>query len=537
MACQSLLDRESDMALAGGVTIEIPHGRGYLYREGEILSRDGHCRPFDAAASGTVFSSGAGVVVLRRLDDAIRDRDTIHAVILGSAVNNDGSRKIGYFAPSVEGQSDVITEAMAVADVSADTISYVEAHGTGTRVGDPIEIRALTQAFRGATELRNTCAIGSLKSNVGHLDAAAGVAGLIKCVQSLRHEEIPPSLHFESPNPLIDFSNSPFHVNAKLTEWKPRHGVPRRAGVTSLGIGGTNAHVVLEEAPPIERTEGTEKEHLLVLSAKSETALHQATLRLTDYLQQNPDVNLGDVAFTLQVGRTAFTHRRALVARNVESAVKTRADSDAVYSGAAPASSPAVVFMFPAGLAVFGDGARSLSEETQFRKHLDACAEYLRQILEVDLRDILFPTPEREKESSELLNQTWITQPALFSLEYALARWWIEAGVRPVAMVGHSVGEFVAACLAGVLSLEDALELIAVRGRLMQAMPAGSMVAVPVGIDEFKIFEPLSIAAINAPRQVVVSGPTDAVTAFEQDLDSRGVSAQRLRTSHAFHSQ
>lgn len=539
-ACQSLLSNECDLALAGGVTIEIPHGRGYLYREGEILSRDGHCRPFDASASGTVFSSGAGVVVLRRLEDAIEDRDTIQAVILGSAVNNDGSRKVGYFAPSVEGQADVIAEALGVANVPAESISYVETHGTGTKVGDPIEIEGLTQAFHNSRSAKNTCALGSLKSNAGHLDAASGVAGLIKCVLALKHGEIPPSLHFETPNPLIDFKTGPFYVNSKLSKWSVNAGVPRRAGVTSLGIGGTNAHVVLEEAPPVEPTGDTREEQLLVLSAKSAKALDQAASHLTNYLERNPGANLADVAFTLQAGRTAFTHRRAAVVRNVSDVSKALStqSGESVFSGSNAGNAPSIVFLFSGqGSQYWGMGRDLYRTQTVFRDNLDACAEYLRPILGVDLRDVLFSSPEHEKENAKLLNQTWITQPALFSVEYALAQWWMKAGIRPWAMVGHSVGEFVAACLAGVLSLEDALELITVRGRLMQQMPAGSMIAVPLGAEELKISEPLSIAAINAPKQCVVSGPTEAIEALETDLAGRGVVTQRLRTSHAFHSQ
>ena len=306
LACQSLLNQECDMALAGGVTIEFPHGRGYLYREGEILSRDGHCRAFDADSSGTVFSSGAGIVVLRRLDDALADRDTIHAVILGSAINNDGARKVGYLAPSVDGQSEVIAEALGVAGVAASDISYVETHGTGTKVGDPIEVKALTQAFRESTQGKGYCAIGSLKTNIGHLDTAAGVAGLIKTALALRHRQIPPSLHFRKPNPLIDFENSPFYVNTVLTEWKAERG-PRRAGVTSLGIGGTNAHVVLEEAPPVEEHAAPKKPYqLLVLSAKTASALEKASQNLGAHLQEHPELPLQDVACTLQLGRKAF---------------------------------------------------------------------------------------------------------------------------------------------------------------------------------------------------------------------------------------
>ena len=536
-ACQSLLDHECDMALAGGVTIEIPHGRGYLYREGEILSRDGHCRSFDASSGGTVFSSGAGVVVLRRLEDALEDRDTIHAVILGSAVNNDGGRKVGYLAPSVEGQSEVIAEALGVAGVAADTISYVETHGTGTTVGDPIEIKGLTQAFRETTSRKGYCAIGSLKSNVGHLDAAAGVAGLIKSVLALEHRQLPPSLHFRTPNPLIDFRNSPFYVNTSLADWKS-NGTPRRAGVTSLGIGGTNAHVVLEEAPESKPSVGTKAYQLVVLSAKSHAALERATSNLAHHLREHPDLRLADVAFTSQVGRKAFAHRRIVVARDRQEAEQglATADPERVLTGfAAPASS--IVFMFSGqGSQHVNMGLEIYQTESVYREALDLCAETLRSHIGLDLRDMLFPPKEQATLRSEQLNQTSITQPALFSLEYALAQWWMKCGVQPQAMVGHSIGEYVAACLAGVFSVEDALELTAERGRLMQQMPSGAMLAVPLAAEELSISEPLSIAAINGPQQCVVSGPIPAIEILEKDLASRDVLCRKLHTSHAFHS-
>jgi acyl transferase domain-containing protein/thioesterase domain-containing protein len=537
-ACQSLLHHECDMALAGGVTIEIPQGRGYVYREGEILSRDGHCRPFDASSSGTVFSSGAGVVVLRRLEDAIEDRNTIHAVILGSAVNNDGGRKVGYFAPSVEGQSEVIAEALGVAGVTADSISYVETHGTGTTVGDPIEIKGLAQAFRETTSAKGYCAIGSLKSNVGHLDAAAGIAGLIKCVLALKHRRLPPSLHFRTPNPLIDFRNSPFYVNTSLAEWKS-NATPRRAGVTSLGIGGTNAHAVLEEAADPKSSISTKLYQLVVLSAKSEAALERVTSNFANHLHEHPNLSLADVAFTSQAGRKAFAHRRIVVARNIPDAEQglVTPDPKRVFTGSAAPSPPSIVFMFSGqGSQYVNMGLEIYRTEAVYRETLDTCAERLRSHIGLDLRDILFPRKEEATARSEQLNQTWITQPALFSLEYALAQWWMKCGVQPQAMVGHSIGEYVAACLAGVLSVEDALELTAVRGSLMQQMPTGAMLAVPLAAEELPVSEPLSIAAANGPRQCVVSGPCPAIEKFEKDLANRDVLCHRLPTSHAFHS-
>ncbi|MGA3093739.1 MAG: type I polyketide synthase, partial [Terriglobales bacterium] len=539
LACQGLLNQECDLALAGGVTIEFPHGRGYLYRDGEILSRDGHCRAFDADASGTVFSSGAGIVVLRRLEDALADRDTIHAVILGSAINNDGARKVGYLAPSVDGQSEVIAEALGVAGLTARDISYVETHGTGTKVGDPIEVKALTQAFRQGTEAKGYCGIGSLKTNIGHLDAAAGVAGLIKTVLALGHRQIPPSLHFRKPNPLIDFENSPFYVNGALREWKAEGG-PRRAGVTSLGIGGTNAHVVLEEAPPAEKRAAAPKSYqLLTLSAKTPSALEQASQNLGAHLQAHPELPLPDAAFTLQMGRKAFVHRRTVVAATTEEATKLLAQPEAgrVCSGQAVGGQSGVVFMFSGQGSQYVNMGRELYEtEPVFRAQLDDCAERLLPEFGVDLRALFYPSERDRAAVAEKLSHTSITQPALFSIEYALAQWWMAHGITPSAMIGHSIGEYVAACLAGVFSLEDGLRLSAIRGRLMGEMPSGSMLAVAAAAETLSLPQELELGAINGPEQCVLSGPSDAIGRFAHELEKRSVSCRRLHTSHAFHS-
>jgi len=538
LASQSLLNHECDMALAGGVTIEIPHGHGYMYREGEILSRDGHCRSFDASSSGTVFSSGVGVVVLRRLEDAIADRDTIHAVILSSAINNDGSRKVGFLAPSVEGQSEVVTEALGVAGVFADSISYVETHGTGTAVGDPIEIKALTKAFRATTQRKNFCAVGSLKSNIGHLDAAAGVAGLIKTALALENKQIPASLHFEKPNPMIDFAESPFFVNAKLSEWKAGDS-PRRAGVTSLGIGGTNAHVILEEAPEPARPEGAKPFQLLAVSAKTESALTKSCENLASHLEHHPDLRFADVAYTSQAGRKAFPLRRAIVATDAQAAIGALRGTEPRNSFAAKAAadSPSPVFLFSGQGSQYVGMCRDLyASEPVFRETLDRCASALLPLLQLDLREILFPTAAREEAAKEKLNQTWLTQPALFSIEYSLAQWWKSLGVLPKAMLGHSIGEYAAACIAGVMSLEDSLSITALRGRLMQDLPAGAMLAVPISPSELAVPAGLSLAAVNSPDQCVVSGTFERIDQFEKELLARGVAGKRLQTSHAFHS-
>jgi len=539
LACQSLLNQECDIALAGGVTIEFPHGRGYLYRDGEILSRDGHCRAFDADSSGTVFSSGAGIVVLRRLEDALADGDAIDAVILGSAINNDGSRKVGYLAPSVEGQAEVITEALGVAGVAPGDISYVETHGTGTKVGDPIEIKALTQAFRLGSKRTNSCAIGSLKTNIGHLDTAAGIAGLIKTAQALKHRQIPPSLHFSKPNPLIDFENSPFFVNTGLREWKVENG-PRRAGVTSLGIGGTNAHLVLEEAPQSASRETNGKSYeLLVLSAKTASALERASQNLGAYLQEHRELSLQDVAFTLQIGRTPFAHRRALAATTNDEAASLLADPrpNQVFSGQAVNTVPGVVFMFSGQGSQYVNMCRELYDtEPVFRAQLDRCAKLLVPSLGLDLRTLLYPTEDDVSEAAQKLAHTRFTQPALFSIEYALAQWWMAHGVAPSAMIGHSIGEYVAACVAGVFSLEDGLATVAIRGRLIGEMPAGSMLSVAAAADTLSLPDGLVLAAINGPDQCVVSGPTDAIQSFAHELDAKATPSRLLQTSHAFHS-
>ena len=539
LACQSLLNQECDMALAGGVTIEFPHGRGYLYREGEILSRDGHCRAFDADSSGTVFSSGAGIVVLRRLDEALADRDTIHAVILGSAINNDGSRKVGYLAPSVDGQCEVINEALGVAGVAASDITYVETHGTGTKVGDPIEVKALTQAFCESTQGKGYCAIGSVKTNIGHLDTAAGVAGLIKTALALRQRQIPPSLHFRKPNPLIDFGNSPFYVNTALMEWNAARG-PRRAGVTSLGIGGTNAHVVLEEAPPVQKQAAPQKPYqLLVLSAKTASALEKASQNLGAHLQAHPELPLQDTAFTLQLGRKAFVHRRTVVAATTEEAVKLLAKPEPgrVATGQAAPNAPGVVFMFSGQGSQYVNMGRELYKtESAFRAQLDHCAERLIPDLKLDLRTLLYPPDADSAVAAQKLSHTALTQPALFTIEYALAQWWMAHRIVPSAMVGHSIGEYVAACLAGVFSLEDGLHLSAIRGRLMGEMPPGSMLTVSVAADTLSLPSGLALAAINGPEQCVVSGPTDAIQRFAEELEKQGVPCRVLHTSHAFHS-
>jgi len=543
LACQSLLNYQSDMALAGGVTVALPQTTGYVYHEGGIASPDGHCRPFDAGARGTVGGSGVGIVVLKRLEDAIADGDTIHAVIKGSAINNDGSGKAGYTAPSVQGQAAVIAEAQAIAGIEPDSISYVEAHGTGTPIGDPIELKALTQIFRAQTQEKNFCAIGSVKSNIGHLDAAAGIAGLVKTILALKHEEIPPSLHFHEPNPQLDYENIPFYVNSKLTPWHA-NGTPRRAGVSSFGIGGTNAHVVIEEAPVMPELSRSQRAgHVLLISAMSDQALDQATRNLKDYLTNHPETNLDDIAYTLTVGRRAFNHRRAIVCRDHAEALAalSKTGTTLCATGVADEAQRPLAFLFAGqGAQRVGMGRELYENEEVFRAEFDRCAEFLWREFDFDLRNVLFAHGAQDERAAEVLRQTEITQPALFAFEYALAKQWMAWGVQPSAMAGHSIGEYVAACLAGVFSLEDALRVVVARGRLMQSLPGGSMLAVMEEEEQVALrlesHPELSIAAVNSDTQCVVSGITEAIDRFERELIERGVVCKRLETSHAFHS-
>ncbi|HEV7667183.1 MAG TPA: amino acid adenylation domain-containing protein [Thermoanaerobaculia bacterium] len=536
LACRSLLGYECDMALVGGVCLTVPHRAGYLYQKGGILSPDGHCRAFDAEAQGTVMGSGAGALVLKRLEDALADGDSIRAVIQGSAVNNDGWNKVGYTAPSVDSQAEAIAAAHDFAGFSPETISYVEAHGTGTPMGDPIEIAALTHVFRRGTERRGFCAVGSLKTNLGHLEAAAGVAGVIKTVLALENELIPPSLNCRTPNPEIDWATSPFFVNTAARPW-PRGEVPRRAGVSSFGVGGTNAHLALEEAPVRAPSSPSRPWQLLVLSTRTETALEIATAELAEHLAGHPDLaelDLADAAYTLQTGRRAFGHRRIVVARDSADAAAAlqSLDPKRVLSRREERADRPVAFLFPGQGTQHPGMARCLYEaEPTFRAEIDRCCE----VLGADLRSLILGQGD---DAAARLERTANAQPALFVVEYALARLWREWGIEPAAMLGHSIGEYVAACLAGVLSLDDALALVVVRGRLMDGLPEGAMLSVPLPEAEVTglLGTELSLAAVNAPSLCVVSGPTEAVAALREDLAARGIDARRLHTSHAFHS-
>ncbi|NPC70012.1 acyltransferase domain-containing protein [Corallococcus exiguus] len=539
LACQSLLSGESDMALAGGSSVSFPQTAGYLYQEGMIFSPDGYCRAFDSKANGTVRGAGAAVIVLKRLSDALKDGDTIHGVLLGTAVNNDGAGKVGFTAPSVEGQAAVIAEALAISGVTPDDIQYVEAHATGTPLGDPIEVAALNQAFGGKETGQKRVALGSLKAAIGHLDAAAGIAGVVKTVLAMEHGEIPASPHFQQANPVIDFDAGPFFVPSQPRPWTSANG-PRRAGVSAFGIGGTNTHVILEEAPKSAAPVPSRRAwHVLPLSARTPAALDAATERLAAHLDANPNVSLADVAYTLQVGRHAHEHRRAVVVKDVADAKAALRDARRLLGGSGTNTRRPVVFLFSGQGSQYVDMGRGLYEqEPVFRTEVDACAEKLKPHLGLDLRTVLYPPADGREKATEQLKQTSLTQPALFVVEYALAKLWASWGVTPQAMVGHSIGEYVAACLSGVFSLDDALALVATRGRLMQSLPSGSMLSVRMTPEALAplMDARISVAAVNAPGFTVVAGPTDAVDALQAKLEAQKVEVSRLHTSHAFHS-
>ncbi|MCK5058711.1 MAG: acyltransferase domain-containing protein, partial [Candidatus Aminicenantes bacterium] len=531
-----------------------------------ILSRDGVTRTFDAKATGTVFGSGVGVVVLRRLEDAAADGDFIHAVIKGSAINNDGSAKVGFTAPSVEGQARVITEAQGVAGIDTETITYVEAHGTATNLGDPIEIEALTQAFRQKTRKKGYCAIGSVKSNFGHLATAAGIAGLIKTVLAMRHRIIPPSLNFESPNPQIKFEETPFYVNRECRDWQV-DGQPRRAGVSSFGMGGTNAHIILEEPPVREESQDTAGSHLLLMSAKTSTALDKAGENLLEYLKNNPGVPMADIAYTLQMGRVPLEHRRILVCDGREDAVTAleKRDPQKLFTQYTEAKECPVAFMFPGLGDHYPDMALELYQSIDiFRNTVDECCEILKPLMGLDLHEVIFPGKSGEKSSrsretkldlkklmgreegeqktdpaTERLNQTAFAQPSIFVIEYSLAQTLIAWGIHPQAMIGHSIGEYVAACTAGVFSLTDALKLVVARARMIDDLPGGGMLAVPMPEEEVKPFivgEGLSLSAVNTPNLCILSGTKEAVKAVSQALLKKNIASRQVQTSHAFHS-
>jgi len=541
-ACQSLLTQGCDMALAGAVSVTFPMHRGYIAQEGGLASMDGHCRPFDEQASGTVFGHGAGVLLLKRLDDALTDGDQVLAVIRGFAVNNDGSMKVGYTAPSVEGQAQVIARAQKMAGVSADCISYIEAHGTGTPVGDPIEVAALSRAFRSTTKAQHFCSLGTAKGNVGHLDVAAGAAGLIKTVLQIENRAIPGLLHFTRPNPDLQLEGSPFFVDQKLRTWDG-HGSPLRAGVSAFGVGGTNAHIIVEEPPVMQPSEAGREAQLLIWSAKTPTALAGIASSLGQQFHTHPETNLADAAYTLQTGRGTHKLRRATVVNSTaEAAALTEFAAASLIQNDKPFENPRLVFCFPGqGVQAIGMGRRLYDTEPVFRQHFDECDARLLPLIGKSLLSVVYPA-EASEEATATLNQTLYAQPAIFAIEYALAQLWLSWGIAPAAMIGHSVGEYVAACLSGVLSLDDALALIAARCRLMQALPRGSMLAVRTSHESvLQLIETtgaaVDVAAVNSSKLCVVSGTDVAIESFIARLDADKIAHRKLATSHAFHSR
>ena len=533
-AFNSLRAGQCDMALAGGVSITCPPRSGYLFQEGAMLSPDGRTRSFDAQAQGTVFSDGASVVLLKRLGDAIADGNTVFAVIRGVAVNNDGRDKASFTAPSIDGQAAVVAGALDAAGVDPRSVSYVEAHGTATPLGDPVEVEALTRAFRRKTQDVGFCRIGSVKSNVGHMVIAAGAGGVIKTALSLTHELLPPSIHHSSPNPKIDFASSPFVVNDQLTLW-PRSHQPRRAGVSGFGVGGTNAHVVLEEAPLAQPSSTALGPQVLLLSARTQTALDTMALQLAHHLEQHPESNLADVAHTLQVGRSRFAHRLCVVADSTERAcLALRSADDAQRTRhTVGAAAPPLVWLFPGqGSQYPGMGSGLYASDPVFHAAFDQCTDALQDLLPFDLKARMFDN------AADALLATSTTQPAIFCIEYALAMAWQSRGAKPVALIGHSVGEFVAAVISGVMPLRDAARMVARRGALMQALPTGSMLSVRLPVNEVmsRLPSELSLAAENGPTACVVAGATPAVEAWAGELERNGTVVRMLQTSHAFHS-
>lgn len=541
VACQNLLNYDCDVALAGAVSVSFPQRRGYYHHAGGVASADGHCRSFDANASGTVPGEGVGIVVLKRLDEALANGDRIYAVIKGFAMNNDGSSKMGFTAPSIDGEAEVIATALAMAGFSADSIAYVEAHGTGTPLGDPIEIEGLAKAFRVTTEKTNFCAIGSVKSNIGHLDTASGMAGLIKAALSLYHKRIPASLNFNEPNPKINFANSPFYVNDTLQEWQA--GVfPRRAGVSSFGMGGTNTHVVLEEMQTVPSAKPQRAAQLLLLSAKTQSALEAASGNLAKYLVGRTSEELADAAFTLQTGRHDFSCRRICVCREGDSAAQAlvQAGSPNVLSQTSRRENPAVTFLFP------GQGTQQVNmamelyqHEPVFREEVDRCARLLEPHMDGDIRQVIYPASNDMEKAAEKLKQTEYAQPALFVIEYALAKLWMSWGIRPTSLIGHSLGEYVAACLSGVFTLADALMIVAKRGQMMQLLEPGKMLAVRAATMAVRAYvnSGVSFAAANSPLLCVLSGPGNRIDEVKTKLDEAGIAATPLQVSHAFHSE
>ncbi|MCK5055060.1 MAG: SDR family NAD(P)-dependent oxidoreductase [Candidatus Aminicenantes bacterium] len=548
VACQALLSGECAMALAGGVSISLPQAGGYLYQEGMVKAPDGHCRAFDADSKGFCGGNGVGVVVLKPLEDAAAHGDFIQAVIKGSGINNDGKQKTGYTAPSLRAQANLIKATMSLAEVEPENIGYIEAHGTGTPIGDPIEVEALKRAFN--TEKRGFCRIGSVKTNIGHLDAAAGAAGFIKTVLALKNRQIPPSLFFNTPNPKIDFENSPFIVNTQLTDWHNENQAPLRAGVSSLGIGGTNAHVILEEWPGSRSLGGNAvpgKPEIIILSGKTAPALERVSGNLVDYFKENPGLNLTDAAYTLQTGRKVLEYKRMAVCTGAAEVVAlfSTLPEGKVREFYTKIENRPLIFMFSGqGAQYINMGLDLYRDEPLFKEQMDRGFEILQRLLGHDIKDILYPDPadrQEEGDTSSKLDDVIYSGPIKLVFEYSLTKFLMARGIKPYALIGHSFGEYVAACISGVFSLEDALTMAVLRGKLMEKTPAGAMMSVHLSEEELEPLlvsqAELSLAAVNSPTNCIVSGPVAAVASFQADLTEKGHEFILINFPRASHSK
>lgn len=548
LAVMHLQNFECDMALAGGVTLRVPSISGYYYREGEIFSPDGHCRPFDSESNGTIFGEGSGLILLKRIEDAIENNDTIYAVIKSIATNNDGNRKVGYTAPSVQGQIDVITTALALANISPETISMIEAHGTATKLGDPIEVAALSNVYGRESDKKNFCALGSVKSNIGHLDTAAGIAGLIKTILSLKNKKIPANLHIKRPNSELMINQSPFYIPDKTVDWlqmvdKNGQVIPRRAGVSSFGVGGTNAHAILQEFPEENSLLPDNKYYTILLSAKSSNALDKLRKNLSNYIDSNPCADIGNMAFTLFSGREHFEYRWSAgchTALELKEKLLRKQDNYDTYS--TENQEQPIVFMFSGqGNQYINMGNTIYQQDQSFRENLNLIADILFEFNGTDIKPFFVGDHTIKSDLHELINQTEYTQPCLFAFEYCVALLLIEWGIKPSLLIGHSIGELVAATIAGVFKPEDAIKLVATRAEIMQRQPKGAMIAVAAPESEISKILPLNnidpvIALINSPSSCVLSGSDEAITSVKSHLVKNNIAHTALRTSHAFHS-
>lgn len=534
LACQSLLNYQCDMAIAGGCSIALPQRVGYLYQNGEVLSKDGHCRPFDKDGTGTLSGSGAAVVMLKRLEDAIEDSDNIICVIKGSAYNNDGNAKVGFTAPSVEGERNAIKCAQVLSEVEEETITYIETHGTATPLGDPIEIQALSEAFREGTDKKNFCALGAVKANIGHLDCAAGTAGMIKTCLMLQNQKLVPLINFKEENPNLNLGNTPFYVNTKLKQWEPECKI-RRAGVSSFGIGGTNVHLVLEEAVDERKTESGKKCHLLTWSARTKAAFDKIKEQLVEFLETNTEQDYRNLLYTMNVGRKKMQYRGSIVCESKEELVTKLKDSMYFVKTEKDKESD-IVFMFPGQGSQYINMARDLYEQYPYYKQtMDECLNLLKTKHHYDLTKMLLnDTPD---ESALLINETEHTHVAIFVVEYCMAKLLIHYGIKPKVILGHSIGEYAGACIAGVFSLEDGLKLMVNRGKIIQALPKGRMLYVNASEEQVAEFigPQVSLSLINTDKRVVLSGEENAIKEVMEQIGDR-YKCKMLHTSHAFHS-